>query len=969
MPKPSHSQRTYFPGLDGIRALAIVALLAAGLGLGGLSGGEIGFSVFFALSGYLITDLLLAQVGTGRVDLADFWLGRAARILPALVVMLAVTIAWVTLVGPRQGEGLQAAAVSALANVNNLWLIGESSSYLSLLHAPGPFDHLWALSIVAQFYVVWPLLLIIGLRIAPRVSRASGARWGLCGLIIGLAALSLLLTALLYSEFNPVRTYYGTIFRASEVLIGAALAAAYPSSRPAGATARRTALAGALGFVGLGLIVALVLADGALGPAAFRAGFAVAAIATDLLIVAAMHRTTVIARLLGARIPVWIGVRSYGIFIWYLPVIVLSSPDGYPDPNPLRCVLQVGATFALAAASWRYVEEPIRGGWLGRAWERWRAGAAPPGRPAQAALLAAGAVLGVAGVGFVGAATNSSPGFPGDVEVAAVETSEDVTYAPHTSCERVAHIGDATSIGLLSDELPARDRLGAQYEVAGVTERRLEVAPTRFISARFGSEASAEEIAGSLRSSGYEGCWVLALGIDDVAAVGAGSVAELSDRIDSMMAGLDGQPVMWVNLKTQLDSGPLADGRMERWNAALRDACGRYPGMRIFDWAAATRSGWFEADGVLLTDRGDRARAGSIAAALSAAFPAADGGDREGDCEIDLPPAMVGQLTAAPEPFDISFAGDITPGSSYGLPPDDARSMFGSVRADLRGSDLAIGNLEGTLSVGGASKCGADTSTCFSFQAPPVNAKGLRWAGFDLLSVANNHAFDFGADGQQQTLKALARERLLYAGLPDQVTITDVGSTRVAVIGFAPYEWSNSVADRDREAALIGTARGRADVVIVVAHLGAEGADQGHTPVGTEYAFGEDRGDSRAFARGAIDAGAALVLASGPHVLRGMERYRDGLIAYSLGNFAGWDNFSTAGSLGISALLGVDVSGSGRPVGGRVIPLRLVEPGVPTPDPDRTAITTMNALSEQDFGADGIRLDENGEFKLADGGG
>jgi len=967
MPKPSHSRRTYFPGLDGIRALAIVALLAAGLGLGGLSGGEIGFSVFFALSGYLITDLLLAQVGSGRVDLADFWLGRAARILPALVVMLAVTFAWVTLIGPRQGPGLQAAAVSALANVNNLWVIGESGSYLSLVHAPGPFDQLWALSIVAQFYLVWPLLLIIGLRIAPGVNPAGGARWGLCGLILGLAAVSLLLTALLYSEINPVRAYYGTICRAAEVLIGAALAAAYPSSRPGGVGARRTALAGALGFVGLALIVVLVLARGVLGPAAFRAGFAVAAIATGLLIVAAIHPSTAVARLLGARIPVWIGVRSYGIFIWYWPVIVLSSPDGYPDPNPVRCALQVAATLALAAASWRFIEEPIRGGWPGRAWQRWQAGTVPPRRPAQAALLAAGAVLGVAGVGFAGAATSSSPGLPDDVEVATVETSDDISYAPHGSCERVVHIGDAGSIGLLSDELAARDRLGAQYEVAGVTERRLEVAPTRFISARFGSAASAEEVVGSLRSSGYDGCWVLALGTDDVAAIGAGAAAELSDRIDSLMADLEGQPVMWVNLKTQLDSGPLADGRMERWNAALSDACERHPEMRVFDWAAAARSGWFEDDGVLLTDRGDRAQAASIAAALSAAFPVVEAGDREGDCVVELPATLVADLTAAPEPFDLSFAGDITPGSSYGLPPDDARSMFGSVRADLRRSDLAIGNLEGTLSVGGASKCGADTSTCFSFQAPPANAKGLRWAGFDLLSVANNHAFDFGAEGQRQTLKALARERLLYAGLPDQVTITDVGSTRVAVIGFAPYEWSNAVADREREAALIAAARSRADVVIVVAHLGAEGAAMGRTPTGTEYAFGEDRGDTRRFVHSAIDAGAALVLASGPHVLRGMERYRDGLVAYSLGNFAGWDNFSTAGSLGISALLGIDVSGSGRAVGGRVIPLRLVEPGVPRPDPDRTAITTMNALSEQDFGADGIRLDENGEFELPEG--
>lgn len=966
MPKPRHHERRYFAGLDGIRAVAVTALVASGLGVSALDGGEVGFSVFFALSGYLITDLLLTQIRDGRPDLVAFWCGRASRLLPPLAVMLVVTFAWVTLVGPKWMPGLQDAAISSLASVNNLLIINDSTSYLSQFQPPAAFDHLWALSIVGQFYLAWPLVLFICIRVAPGVNPTTGGRRGLCVVILVLAVVSLAATALLYSEINPVRAYYGTSCRSAEILVGAALAAARPSNRMGGIGGSRTSLVDALGFLGLGAIVAIALAKGAVSPPMFRAGFVVTAFATVPLIIAVTNPATVISKLLGAKAIVWLGVRSYGIFLWHLPVIAVTSPEDFAEPDPLRVAVQLGATLVLAAVSWRYIEQPVRGGWIGRTWARVRDGAERPRRAVQAGLVAAGAVLGVACVGFSGAATSSSEELPAAVETADIRPADGVTYAPHTSCRGVVHIGDAGSAGLVSDELVERDRIAAQYEVAGIGDRHIEVAPTRFISEHFSTEESAEDIVNSMRSDGYGGCWVLALGTDDVASTEGDSSGALKARIDSLMSELEDEKVMWVNLKTQADAGQLADSKMDAWNVALRRACGRYRKMRVFDWAGTAQGSWFEPDGIQLTSRGNRARAVAIATALSDAFSVGEHlHERAGkDCVIDLPAATVRRLTAPPGPFDVSFAGDITPGSSYGLPPDDARPMFSAVRADLSHSDFAVGNLEGTLSKGGASKCGADTSTCFSFQAPPANAKGLRWAGFDLMNVANNHAFDFGPEGQEQTLEALAREDIESTGLPGEVTITDVGSTRVATIGFAPYEWSNLVGDLEREADLIRAARSRSDAVVVIAHLGAEGADQGHTPSGTEYAFGEDRGDTRAFARNAIDAGAALVLASGPHVLRGMERYRGGLIAYSLGNFAGWDNFSTVGPLGVSAMLDVEMSQSGRALGGRVVPLRLVEPGVPTADEDRTAIATMNALSQEDFGADGVHLSRGGEFRL-----
>jgi len=311
----------------------------------------------------------------------------------------------------------------------------------------------------------------------------------------------------------------------------------------------------------------------------------------------------------------------------------------------------------------------------------------------------------------------------------------------------------------------------------------------------------------------------------------------------------------------------------------------------------------------------------------------------------------------------IAWAGDITPGSRYGLPPRRGRALFEAVRGPVSKADLAIGNLEGTLSSGGASKCGTEGGQCFSFQAPPENAQALKWAGFDLLNLANNHAFDFGAGGQEQTVAALEANGLEHTGRPGQVTLLRRGNVSIAVVGFAPYPWATDLRDLAAVRDLVVQADAKADVVVVLAHLGAEGSDQSHTPEGTEMAMGEDRGDSKAFARTAVEAGADLVLGSGPHILRGMELYRGKLIAYSLGNFAGWHNFSTAGELSLSGLLTVELSRDGRLRGrNRFLPLRLNGAGVPGVDRSGEATKLVTRLGTEDFEETALRLLPDGSF-------
>jgi len=318
--------------------------------------------------------------------------------------------------------------------------------------------------------------------------------------------------------------------------------------------------------------------------------------------------------------------------------------------------------------------------------------------------------------------------------------------------------------------------------------------------------------------------------------------------------------------------------------------------------------------------------------------------------------------STAPAVIEVGWVGDTTPGSMYGTPPNGGRALFGSMRPLLSKPDLMIANLEGTYSTPGPSKCaGESAGVCYAFQAPPSYAKALAWSGIDLVNVANNHSNDYLTRGFQQTQQALKTVGVAYAGLPSKVTIVNVRGLRVAVMGFSPYSWSANLNHIPAAAKLVRRAAAEADVVIVLMHAGAEGADKIHTPKGPEYAFGELRGNSRAFAHAVIDAGADLVLGSGPHVIRGIERYKNRLIAYSLGNFAGWRNFGLGGNLSLSGLLTIKIDKTGRILGGRWLSLYVAPPGVPTADRSNTSLKLVRSLSATDF-AHTYRLDSKGYF-------
>jgi Bacterial capsule synthesis protein PGA_cap len=343
------------------------------------------------------------------------------------------------------------------------------------------------------------------------------------------------------------------------------------------------------------------------------------------------------------------------------------------------------------------------------------------------------------------------------------------------------------------------------------------------------------------------------------------------------------------------------------------------------------------------------------------------------------PTPAVAQLSASPPPakqtappkraaakrsyppgvVTISAVGDIVMGSTPALPPDGGRSFFSRVAADLP-ADIVLGNLEGTLTTASGSKCGPSSTNCFAFRTPPSYARWLKRAGFTVLNVANNHAYDFGAAGLTETVKTLDRFDLAHTGRPGEVASSKAGKIRVATLGFASYPWSNPLTDLAAVRRLVKAADKRADVVVVTAHMGAEGTAHQHVRRGTETYLGEDRGDPMRFARTAVDAGADLVVGSGPHVLRGMEWYKGRLIAYSLGNFGGYKVFALGGPLSVSGILRVTLRGDGAFEAGVLVPTRLDGNGIPQLDPAEQAHGIVRSLSQADFGRRAVSVSREG---------
>jgi peptidoglycan/LPS O-acetylase OafA/YrhL len=358
MPKPvaNAPHIAYRPGLDGLRALAVAAVFLYHARIDWLPGGFLGVDLFFVLSGYLITSLLLVEwEARNRIDLRRFWLRRARRLLPALVVVVLASLALAAIFARQDLAHTRSDAVSSLLYYTNWHEIAANHSYFNLMGNPSLLQHTWSLAIEEQFYIVWPLLLV------PCLVLVGRKRLPML-VIAGIAASAALMWILYNPGADPSRVYYGTDTRAFLLLMGILLALVWPWIERLRQAVPLLELLGVSALVGA---VLLFLRMHEFNPTLFRGGDLAAAFCFAVLVAAVAHPRTGIGEALGVAPLRWVGERSYGIYLWHWPIIVLIAGVN-ARPSVGIVVAEAALVLAVAALSFKYVEQPIRTGTLQR---------------------------------------------------------------------------------------------------------------------------------------------------------------------------------------------------------------------------------------------------------------------------------------------------------------------------------------------------------------------------------------------------------------------------------------------------------------------------------------------------------------------------------------------------------------------------------------------------------------------------
>ncbi|WP_446935710.1 acyltransferase family protein [Lysinibacillus fusiformis] len=348
----------YIPGLDGIRALAVLAVIAYHFNFSWARGGFLGVDIFFVLSGYLITSTMLPLKGNQlTVSLKKFWIGRFRRLLPAAYVMIITSFVWAMLFHKELLHTLRGDALSSIFYSSNWWFIFHKLSYFDSFGSPSPLKNLWSLAIEEQFYVIWPLLLMIGLYVVKKQSKLAKI------VFIG-AICSALLMAILYQPgADPSRVYYGTDTRCFELLIGCWLALIWPMKRLSSQklSINHMKKLNSISFISFTIFLVSIMYVDEFQTFLYRGGMFLFCLNAAVLIACVCHPVSILGRILAWKPLCWIGSRSYGIYLWHYPVMVLGTPiHEIGNPSYWRIALQLVLIVTIAECSYRFIEMPIR---------------------------------------------------------------------------------------------------------------------------------------------------------------------------------------------------------------------------------------------------------------------------------------------------------------------------------------------------------------------------------------------------------------------------------------------------------------------------------------------------------------------------------------------------------------------------------------------------------------------------------
>lgn len=576
----AQAKSRYVPALDGLRALAVLVVIAYHMKLNWAPGGLLGVTMFFVLSGYLITGLLLKEYNeTSTISLANFWLRRVRRIIPAVVFAVLGTAFLCAIFNHALLTKMRPDVLPTLLFFNNWWQIIHNVSYFEALGAPSPVTHYWSLSIEEQFYLIWPIALLICMKAGVKRSTMEKG-------VLVLALLSAIEMAFLFDPHaDPSRVYYGTDTRAFSLLIGSFLAFVWPYQDLSERAGERMSSTGRILFnvVGvvavLGLLVMVAVTNG-FAPFIYRGGLVLCSLLTAVAIAVLVHPISWISKVFQLKPFVLIGKWSYSMYLWHYPIILLLTPANMTGETPWwLCLIELALVIGVSAFSFYFVEDPIRHGAIGRFVGDLRAGdivLADWVRTHIIPVIAAG-VFTIGSLGGLALVPDTSA-IQNTGAIKDTVTERIVKAASQARMKADAQIAaNKPTILLIGDSVPE-----GMYGYGSFGE----VFPGGYIDAAVGRQFyEAPAIYAGYRDSNMVGNVV-------VIALGTNGYATDEDA-EALMAEIGNDQLVWfVNTRSP-------DEYVEATNAAIQRCVDKHANAHLIDWysASADHPEYFDGDG------------------------------------------------------------------------------------------------------------------------------------------------------------------------------------------------------------------------------------------------------------------------------------------------------------------------------------------------------------------------------------
>ena len=359
----SNNKSKYLPSIDSLRALAVLAVIIYHVDVNYLPGGFLGVDLFFVLSGYLISSLIIKEYRkTGSLNLYNFYIRRARRLLPAVYFMITVGLVVMVLFNEVLLRKSHLDAIFGYIYSSNWWYIFHKLDYFDSFGAQSPFKHLWSLAIEEQFYMIFPLLFLLVNRKKKSKDGTYKLNKNFLYVVLGLILVSLIAHILLFDINNISRIYFGTDTRAFSLLVGVVGAILYPMERlHAKVTPQQNMIYSVVSLVSIATLITVMIYTSEYNTLLYRGGFLLVAVLGLIVIISSGKQHTLMSRLLSFKPVVFIGKISYSLYLWHFPVLVLTTPvSEIGNPNIFFVILRIVLTFAVAIVSYVFVETPIR---------------------------------------------------------------------------------------------------------------------------------------------------------------------------------------------------------------------------------------------------------------------------------------------------------------------------------------------------------------------------------------------------------------------------------------------------------------------------------------------------------------------------------------------------------------------------------------------------------------------------------